>query len=513
MINKKKSEYAFSFVELIIVVTIISILVAVWYISYNSYISKSRDSSRISQISTIYWWLETAKQIWKIPLPENKVSIYASWSLIWYQWYVWDYVLKQIGYDEEWKDPLDNSNYTYAINSKLRKIQLLTFLENNPTNEDNLWDIKSNLGQEKFERIPKTYWDKLWIILEQNFNPIQNNNLLVTSWIDVETTSSWFIVVFSNSENIYWTWNLLKTLYWTYTTWIVWNNCQDYVYENKWYALKDWDYLINSWSLYKQYCNTSSWVTQYASCIWNLPANSMPTYWNQFLQTYDWEKWIPETLSWWYNNENIWCDFNCEIWFVWNWTICQWWNWVCWSANWLVFNYKPTWIELCQMWSPLNLTWSNSWPWTWTCQWAGGWSNASCYTIQHWKCWLSHTQDLRTNPSYLCLSWKPYDLTWTEPWIWTWKCNWIWTWSTSEACFTVANGACWEASRTLYIPPSTPNVTLLCERWTSTSPTDLWNNWTWSCNWIWTWSSSASCKSIEINFCSVKWIWVWCFIH
>lgn len=444
MINKKKSEYAFSFVELIIVVTIISILVAVWYISYNSYISKSRDSSRISQISTIYWWLETAKQIWKIPLPENKVSIYASWSLIWYQWYVWDYVLKQIGYDEEWKDPLDNSNYTYAINSKLRKIQLLTFLENNPTNEDNLWDIKSNLGQEKFERIPKTYWDKLWIILEQNFNPIQNNNLLVTSWIDVETTSSWFIVVFSNSENIYWTWNLLKTLYWTYTTWIVWNNCQDYVYENKWYALKDWDYLINSWSLYKQYCNTSSWVTQYASCIWNLPANSMPTYWNQFLQTYDWEKWIPETLSWWYNNENIWCDFNCEIWFVWDWNSCKWWNWVCWTANWLEFNYQPTWLELCQMWSVSSLSWTISWPWTWTC-------------------------------------------------------NWAWTWSTSQSCYTIANWVCWKASTTLYLPPSTPNVNLLCHRGVVANFQDLWNALSRDCNWI-NWWTNINCSTL-VNYC------------
>ncbi len=253
---------AFTFIELIIVITILAILWTIGFISYSWYIWQSRDSNRISQISSIYNALEWYKLKGTLPLPENKIAIYASGELIWYQWYVWEDVLNKIWFQEWWKDPETSTYFTYYVDFKLRNTELLIFFEDestvsyNKNNKFNLWVSKANASDNSW-KIPRPYGDKMWIILSPDNLPIQEDLSLVWIWLDVVTTNLTLQALFSIEESISWTWNVLKVVYWTTKTWIIWSSCQDYIDANGWYFLNPWDYLFSSstgW-LTTWYCN------------------------------------------------------------------------------------------------------------------------------------------------------------------------------------------------------------------------------------------------------------------
>ncbi len=83
---KKLQQKAFTLVELIVVITILAILGTIWFVSYTWFMSTARDSNRLTQLEWIHNWLESYKTRWKLPLPDDSVTIYASWTIIWYQW-------------------------------------------------------------------------------------------------------------------------------------------------------------------------------------------------------------------------------------------------------------------------------------------------------------------------------------------------------------------------------------------------------------------------------------------
>lgn len=91
----KNKKYWFTIVELIVVITLLAILGTIWFVSYVEYISSSRDSSRISQIQIINQAIEWNTR-WRAPIPDDKVTIYANWVKIWYQWYAGENVLTEI---------------------------------------------------------------------------------------------------------------------------------------------------------------------------------------------------------------------------------------------------------------------------------------------------------------------------------------------------------------------------------------------------------------------------------
>jgi type II secretory pathway pseudopilin PulG len=203
----------FTIIELLVVITVLSILGAIWFTSYISYISSSRDSSRLSQIIMINKGFQLYTK-WLLPLPDNKATIYANWSIIWYQWYVWENILLELWVNEWWRDPLDNSYYTYLIDTKQKNIQLLTFLED----ENDLWVSYNTLfnqanANDYTERFPLAYGSKLWILVESWTNtPIQENSILLTSWLDVVTTTNYYKAYLDTDKFISWTWLVLQKI-------------------------------------------------------------------------------------------------------------------------------------------------------------------------------------------------------------------------------------------------------------------------------------------------------------
>lgn len=76
----QKSNRAFTLIELLVVITIIGILATGAVSIYTSQIQKARDSTRITDLSSLRWWIEQFYQ---------DKSFYPTWSV---QWKTWSWV-------------------------------------------------------------------------------------------------------------------------------------------------------------------------------------------------------------------------------------------------------------------------------------------------------------------------------------------------------------------------------------------------------------------------------------
>lgn len=99
------------------VITILAILWAITFISFQWYAANSRDSVRIQDISSINKVLELfTLEKWFYPGPTSGVEVTYSWWEVWTQWTFWDSVMQNV-----WKlnkkpvDPLFETEYTYSV--------------------------------------------------------------------------------------------------------------------------------------------------------------------------------------------------------------------------------------------------------------------------------------------------------------------------------------------------------------------------------------------------------------
>jgi type II secretory pathway pseudopilin PulG len=182
----------FTLVELVVVAVILSILATVWFISYEDYLTDTRDSKRLAQMSGLRDGLRLWITKWKLPLPDDNVEIRNNGTPFLYQWYAGENVLEGISYSEATKDPYDDTYYTYLLSRNRKDFQILGFLEEyNP-------DVISSITWQSFaaedysQRFPQVMGKKLWILLEQDTNtPLQEMSGYTSSWyIDLQDTTT-----------------------------------------------------------------------------------------------------------------------------------------------------------------------------------------------------------------------------------------------------------------------------------------------------------------------------------
>jgi prepilin-type N-terminal cleavage/methylation domain-containing protein len=123
---------AFTLIELLVGITIIVILSTAAFVGYSTYTTKSRDATRLHDITTIYSSLSL--QIQKsgsMPIPENTVTFVNSGSTIpvGYQGSVGPTILKSIGVDKGGRDPKEQQYYSYIRDKNGTKGQILGFFE------------------------------------------------------------------------------------------------------------------------------------------------------------------------------------------------------------------------------------------------------------------------------------------------------------------------------------------------------------------------------------------------
>ncbi len=123
-VSRYKNKNAFTLTELIIVIVILAILWAISFIAMESYSKNSRDSVRISWISSISTAIEMfAIETWFYPVPSEWTEITFSWAEVWTQGTIWKSVVDQVDAlsDSLYSlvDPITQTPYTYSrLNSK-----------------------------------------------------------------------------------------------------------------------------------------------------------------------------------------------------------------------------------------------------------------------------------------------------------------------------------------------------------------------------------------------------------
>jgi len=195
--RKRLQKKWFTLVELIVVITILAILWTIAFISLQGYSRDSRDGVRISDLKNIETGLELYKtKVWKYPTPDNYVEITASWTIFSYQGVAGDSLLSKIKINGGWKDPVDQSSYTYMTTSDLYQYELMWFLEN--------WNQAASIFPQAnaanyTNRFPIIYWDELWILLDSTTNePIQ----ITWTGVDILKTTTNYKAYFSTKTSV-----------------------------------------------------------------------------------------------------------------------------------------------------------------------------------------------------------------------------------------------------------------------------------------------------------------------
>ena len=203
----QKLKQWFTLVELIVVVSILAILSTIGFVSYSGYITWVRDTNRIEQLSSLYNGLELYRTKRDLPIPEDKIDIEASGSLIAYQWYVGKSNLEMIEYSKEWKDPKDDTYFSYYLTADKKYFQLMALLEDEISlTTSTTFQTPTIISQtyaavDYTNRYPYVLWKKLGILTDEDNTPVQEIETLQTATkLDVATTTETYYAHFLPEE-------------------------------------------------------------------------------------------------------------------------------------------------------------------------------------------------------------------------------------------------------------------------------------------------------------------------
>ena len=162
----------FTIVELVVVISILSVLSTIGFLAYSWYLITARDTNRTSQLWSLSEWLNILRTKGRLPFPENKVIIYSGTDIVSYQWYIWESVLSTMRYSNTWIDPKDNINFSYYLTANRKYFQLMWFLEEEYEEREVVWIINQSYATDYSIRFPYVKWSNLWILVTEENIPI-----------------------------------------------------------------------------------------------------------------------------------------------------------------------------------------------------------------------------------------------------------------------------------------------------------------------------------------------------
>ena len=410
-------KQAFTLVELIVVVTILAILSTIGFVSYSSYLTWVRDTNRVSNMKAISDWLELYRTKFSLPLPEDSVEVKANGEVISYQWYAWANVLESIEFSNWWKDPKNDTYYSYYLTKDKKYFQLMWFLEEEGNLQTNIFN---KIGAVDYSiLIPTVYGKKLGILTDELNTPVQEISSIATAWkIELDTTNSWTVynMHLKDGETYTFLWRVLNhKLYTISKPGKYWppKECED------WFIASWWDSAFNQlWFCVSAYemSYDELGVSDSASSTWNTRAYSwsktpvsMP---NRLPVT---ELHYPSLVE---QCDKIWAhvmtnneymtiarqiEFNHDNWSngeIWDWYIPNWvsnetanGHWCAWQQDWTAYAWI-TWSD-CD-WTYKNrlklFNWQEIFDFAWNASEIVNWTNNlnSDWAVATWNaCWTN----------------------------------------------------------------------------------------------------------------------------
>lgn len=126
----KTNLKAFTIMELIIVVAVLAIIWAIWFMSFDWYLKDSRNTTRNVDLNTIKNWIELYHQKnLSYPSPTSFINISYNWNTVWRQWFFPNNV---DWFDESnhlFLDPTTWSWYSYSLLDSWKEFEVSAALE------------------------------------------------------------------------------------------------------------------------------------------------------------------------------------------------------------------------------------------------------------------------------------------------------------------------------------------------------------------------------------------------
>jgi len=195
----KYLQKGFTFVELIVVLTIVAILATVWFTVYESYLWSWRDTNRIVQLKDIHGWLTVHATKTKLPFPEDMVTIESSGNIISYQGNISEDIINSIQYNGGWKDTELWIFPTYSLSNNRKDFQLLSFVEDAETLLLQAPTVQANVDY--ISLFPKVIGSPLGIILNASTQePLQVMETVTDSNFDIATNTQNLRVYYSDRD-------------------------------------------------------------------------------------------------------------------------------------------------------------------------------------------------------------------------------------------------------------------------------------------------------------------------
>lgn len=224
----KTKNKAFTLVELIVVITILSILWTIAFISYQWYSRSSRDSVRISDIKNISKSLELFQvNSWKYPDPNLSFPVTYNWIEVRSQWIFWEKNFINVWkLNKLPKDPLFDVEYTYSLLNTKKEFELWAVMEtlNEQVNIINITNAENNIKVINYIK-----WNYNWKIARvQVWNEI--HVLAIPSIINWQV---WLIDIFDLINQWLMSHNKNSIIPWSFK-WIINNNWSTRIIVNTW---------------------------------------------------------------------------------------------------------------------------------------------------------------------------------------------------------------------------------------------------------------------------------------
>jgi len=253
-----KNITAFTLAELVVVISILAILSTVSFIYFADNISSTRDTKRLSDISSIETALKVYKQRkWSFPFPWDSFTILNNWTGVAVQWKL-DRNVRLSSLESLPEDPKLKKPYTYSITKSKQEFEISATLENEEHPQALLsWNYKS-VAKNVLPSISLVHiWGDIeihdWVWSWSNnrklfiFNNVSYNLPYTFKW-DLSPYSKWvdFSVLLSEAESYN---------YWQNSDF---TSCLDIYEANK--SIGDWEYQYLTW-----------WTLQNITCAMTPP--------------------------------------------------------------------------------------------------------------------------------------------------------------------------------------------------------------------------------------------------